>query len=165
MKKLILGIIIGILISSGIVYGVNLYSASNIEYTTSDGRKTNVNDAINDIYNNLNSSSQIIDLGTGTSFDVSNYEGYQNFTEANFLIEPVISTSSTMTNQVKPQYSNVSGMTVQVSASMQKAYDKNTGIFTCQLVVAGSTGYATTAGTVAPSTSSVGGVHAYLILD
>ena len=164
MKKVIFGFMLGGLIFGSVVYAVS-YKASDISYTTGDGVETNVNEAINDIYNNLNSSSKIIDLGTGTSFNVSNYEGYQNFTEVNFLIEPSISTSSVKTNQVKPKYSNVSGMSVEASASIQKGYDQNTGIFTCQLLVVGKTSYGTIEGTAAPSTSSVGEVHAYLILN
>jgi len=50
MKKIILGIMIGIILGSGIVYGANLYSASDIEYTTSDGIETNVNNVLNEMY-------------------------------------------------------------------------------------------------------------------
>ena len=39
--------------------------------------------------NDSSGTKGITDLGTGTSFDVSSYEGYQNFTAEDFLIVPV----------------------------------------------------------------------------
>jgi len=46
--------ILGIIVCNGVVYGANLYNASDISYTTSNGTKTNVNAVINDLNNALN---------------------------------------------------------------------------------------------------------------
>lgn len=61
MKKIIIGIILGMILCSGIVYGVNLYKASDILYTTGDGVETNVNDALNSLYD-LSKSSFISNI-------------------------------------------------------------------------------------------------------
>lgn len=52
MKKIIFGIIIGIMLGSGIVYAATLYKANDISYTPSDEswEVSNVNDALNSLY-------------------------------------------------------------------------------------------------------------------
>ena len=63
MKKIIYGIIIGIVLCSGIVYAAS-YLASDISYTPSDTswKVSNVNDALNDLYSNRNDGNRPVYL-------------------------------------------------------------------------------------------------------
>lgn len=79
MKRVFLGIIIGIILCSGLVYGATLYNANDISYTTSDDIETNVNDALNELYNVIVESSvdnlkvDILSTGfNGTYYDNGN---------------------------------------------------------------------------------------------
>ena len=51
-KKIIFSFIFGILLCSGIVYGVNTYQSETIQYSSTDAswKVNNVNEAINDLY-------------------------------------------------------------------------------------------------------------------
>jgi hypothetical protein len=75
----------------------------------------------------------IVHLGEGQEFDVSNYEGYENFTEDNFLIK------STTNGQIG-SINNTGGYVV--SAGIARSYDPSTGIFICNFhgKISGSTG-------------------------
>lgn len=64
----------------------------------------------------------IVDLGSGTTFDVSGYEGYQNFTISNFIVS-VDSASSTWTG-----YGDTG--TNSCSATVIKNYNASSGILT-----------------------------------
>lgn len=64
-------------------------------------------------------SVTLVDLGTGTSFDVSSYPGYQNFTVDNFMI------SGNATKAVVLMHSHTQGDN-QTSANLF-SYDANTG--------------------------------------
>lgn len=75
MKKIILGIMIGILVCGSIVYGVNIYSANDIEYTKSDGTKTNVNAVINDLYTTINNLSEKIESNGSNKTLAISYSG------------------------------------------------------------------------------------------
>ena len=88
MKKMVCGIIIGIILCSGIVYGVNLYKSEDISYTPSDTswEVSNVSDALDDLYSLKNNNKLELpyyiypgDRGafvayysTSTTFNVSN---------------------------------------------------------------------------------------------
>ena len=50
MKKIIFSLIIGIVLSSGIVYAASLYKAKDISYNKENWEVTNVNDALDDLY-------------------------------------------------------------------------------------------------------------------
>lgn len=53
MKKMMLGIIVGGIIFGCVgIYAVNNYLATDISYTTSDGIEKNVNEALNELYEN-----------------------------------------------------------------------------------------------------------------
>lgn len=77
-------------------------------------------------------NAQIYDLGTGTSFDVTEYAGYENFTADNFICEPVQQTEGSMgsiatgANSYVPQGRS--------RAYMRKTYDASTGILSSQLI-------------------------------
>ena len=74
-------------------------------------------------------STEIIDLGSGSSFDVSSYPGYENFTEDNFIVEMGNlsgwnnQTNSTINSTGTYYFSNV-------SISLTKTYDAETGKLT-----------------------------------
>ena len=64
----------------------------------------------------------LVHLGEGQTFDVSNYEGYEDFTMDNFLIKST-------TNGTIGTVSNTGSYTV--SAGISKSYDSSTGILSC----------------------------------
>ena len=75
MKKIIksrifLIVICGIIFTSFGIYAATTYKASDVVYNASDGTSINVNDALNELYNNMNSggcSSKVVPptLGSG----------------------------------------------------------------------------------------------------
>jgi len=44
---------------------------------------------MNELYEMYDDLESVIYLGEGTSFDLTSYEGYENFTIDNFIVEPV----------------------------------------------------------------------------
>ena len=108
IKSLIIGIFIGVLISSGIVYaGTYLYQANEIGYTTSKNTSvTNVNEAINDLYdkagNTLDmSNAELIYLGNAKNIIFSKDYSYVivvgSFASGGYSgVEAMYTTSATM---------------------------------------------------------------------
>ncbi len=70
--------------------------------------------------------TEIIDLGTGTSFNVSSYSGYESFTIDNFLVVPTV-TSQGKSLSGTDQNENHSG---SATFSLNKSYNASTGILT-----------------------------------
>ena len=70
--------------------------------------------------------TNVINLGTGTSFDVSSYSGYKNFTIDNFIagISSLPAHQTDHSEQEDHTYSRVTGL------SIQKSYNANTGVLT-----------------------------------
>lgn len=103
---------------------------------------------------------QVIDLGVGTSFNVTSYPGYESFTNANFIVEqaaaPGISNSR--------GYPIGDGQTYYVDGTfgLYKSYNANTGILTaynyCNAGIKNHDGWT---GTKAQTNSNV---KAYLII-
>ena len=131
MKKIIksrifLVIICGLIFTSFGIYAANTYKASDVVYNASDGTSMNVNDALNELYNKNESNLKVYYLGTGTSYDLSKIDGYQNFTIDNFIIEFV-----SMGDYVfATHWSGVSEYTGSSSVSISKTYDSSTGKLT-----------------------------------
>lgn len=111
----------------------NMYVAipSNGYYTTSSklsASLTSVKDVIG--------CAEIYYLGTGTSFNVSSYEGYQNFTANNFLVVPStikISGNSNAGNGNSEGYVNLGGSvgaSGSNSTTLKKSYNSSTGKLT-----------------------------------
>lgn len=69
------------------------------------------------------------DLGVGTNFDVTAYQGYQNFTADNFSVSEINSVSS------KGVQSQVGTQNITVTASHIKSYDKAKGLLTAYVRV------------------------------
>lgn len=76
----------------------------------------------------------MIDLGTGTSFDVSSYTGYQNFTIDNFFISDITTTSASFSKS-GTGWSSDHTETTSGSVSLTKIYDASTGILSCYTTV------------------------------
>ena len=75
-----------------------------------------------------------IDLGSGTSFDVSSYDGYENFTVDNFVVKEITETSIS-----KLGYNSGTATAAQNAVNLKstmelvKEYDSSTGILTCYI--------------------------------
>ena len=128
MKKMLLGFILGLLICGGIVYATS-YFAKDISYQPSDTswEVDNVNEALDNLYEKTSDKSDIVYLGTGTSFDVSDILGFEKFTEENFIVG--------VDELYEMQGTNITGSHKYISAklsgfSIEKTYDKTTGVLT-----------------------------------
>lgn len=127
LKKVAYGIILGILLGSGLVYAVN-YVANDISYTPdSSWEVNNVNDALDDLYKIQTNSQKIIFLGSGTSFDLTSYEGYKTFTNDDFIVGVV---SASATNASADGYDDNKYYGRASGFSISKNYDPSTGILT-----------------------------------
>ena len=73
---------------------------------------------------------KLIDLGTGTSFNVSNQKDYKKFTVDNFFIGGTPSVSSYF-SRTGTDWSAEHGTSTSGSAWISKSYNANTGILTC----------------------------------
>lgn len=84
----------------------------------------------------FNGSDHLVNLGSGTSFDVSGYPQYDTFTEANFLVVINSAQGSCDGWGWNQEYAfnmdyfqtNIDGYTI--NAPFTKSYDPSTGIFT-----------------------------------
>ena len=70
MKKIVLGIMIGIILCSGIVYGAYLYNASDVSYSNDETTATNVHDALDDLYSIKQELIDIKSLGNAASSEI-----------------------------------------------------------------------------------------------
>lgn len=136
MQKLknntIFGIIIGGLIFGGIVYAASYY-AKDVTYNPSDEtwNVNNVEEALNSLYSMETNNKKMILLGSGTSFDLTSYDGYERFTSDDFIVE-IVSASETKAaadgggspDGCNPYYGKASGF------SINKVYDPSSGILT-----------------------------------
>lgn len=118
----IAGIMIGALLTGGIsVAAVNL-TAKDVKYTPSNEKftATTAEEAMNELYNlsaELVGKSEVIYLGTGTSFNLTSYQGYENFTIDNFIVEP-ISTSQAQVSASMEHNANY----VALGLTLNKSY-------------------------------------------
>lgn len=100
--------------------------------TTKKYKFTEIADAIN-------SCNQVLYLGTGTSFDLSGYVGYENFTAENFIIEPVsLSGSANAYVSPDPYIMEDNSTSASYSGNLSKQYNSSTGTLTCSLSASGS---------------------------
>ena len=104
----------------------------------------------------------MVDLGTGTSFDVSSYPGYQNFTVDNFLVSSVTDASSRQYGTLVKNCQDDTGATtswVDNSLSQTKSYNAATGILNFSIY---SYSY-TRSNCGSGATGNTSTVHAYLV--
>jgi len=85
LKNNLPGFILGIILCSGVIYGVNLYKSEDIQYQPSDDswEVSNVSDALNSLYNNKSLSDGVYQL------DVSMIIGYQSSNYATTRFSPL----------------------------------------------------------------------------
>ena len=78
MKKIVLGVFIGLLISSGVVYATTLIDSKDVTYTPSDNEfdVSDVESALNELYDKINAKSN-----NPISIDI--YRGIQTIIEVN----------------------------------------------------------------------------------
>jgi len=132
MKKIIFGIVIGIILCSGIVYGINLYSANDISYTTSNGVETNVNDALNDLYFEQQNNTKKSLVFTSSPVDMTQYtDRWAELTNADFKAGVTSAGSSA-------KASNGNTGTCSTNYSISYNYNASTGQLTFS---ASGTGY------------------------
>ena len=67
-----------------------------------------------------------VNLGTGTSFNVSNYPGYKKFTTDNFYFNSVSYTANTGSGE----RSDGGYLTISGGNTLSKSYDASTGVLT-----------------------------------
>lgn len=96
--------------------------------------------------------SGLINLGTGTSFNVSSINGYQNFTVDDFIVEP-INVGST---RYAVNTSNDNQTYVYRGLTVVKSYNATNGILTAYVVINCATTYPVSDGSITAS------VKAYL---
>jgi len=98
IKNNIFGFILGIILCSGIVYGVNLYKSEDIQYQPSDEswNVSNVSDALNDLYENNDESISKTLVATDVTasgsqhtatVDCTEVNNYQELTAADFYLD------------------------------------------------------------------------------
>ena len=107
----------------------------------------------------IDSGKKVIDLGVGTSFNVSNYEGFGNFTANNFIVEMASGANSS----VNCSYVNTGTNTYTAKCTINKTYDKTKGILTSYI---NNTMYLTNGANGhydVTQSSGNANVHAYLI--
>lgn len=97
------------------------------------------------------------DLGVGTSFNVTTYQGYQNFTVDNFICQPsnISNRSARIGDLSGVEYGTCSGV-------MNKTYTSSSGILSAYYTVSG--GFTYDHQNNSYTTSVNASVHAYLIV-
>ena len=82
----------------------------------------------------------VIDLGTGTSFDVSAYSGFENFTVDNFICEQSESGAASGDTGFRSAswYDNQCRGYGDCSVVLNKSYDSVTGVLTAEVELSGS---------------------------
>lgn len=146
------------------------YKTKVAEALTSKGIEATKEDDADTIANSINSiqSSNFVYLGEGTSFDVSSYSGYENFTADNFIVESTSASGSGRgSGSINSGGFSSLGMQVNASCSLTvtKTYNAETGTFTCSSVVRGSgsaSGTGTNTGTVSGGASANSKCKVYL---
>ena len=102
---------------------------------------------------------KLIFLGTGTSFDVTQYNGYEGFTEDNFICEPV-NRSSVGWGSATSGY-NKYVPSARAKAFITKTYNASTGILSSRLEAHAQVKDDTWR---SDHTSQTGSVKAYLVI-
>lgn len=109
------------------------------------------------ISGNNDHTYEIYDLGSGQTFNVSSYEGYQNFTTSNFLITP----SGSLSTGWRSNANGPGAIWGGGSASISCSYNNSNGVATIKLNN-NSNGKAEAGGSDSESKST--NVHAWLII-
>ena len=131
---------------------------SNV-YVGTDGKLHKVQGGVDSVLP-FSSGKQVIDLGVGTSFNVTSYPGYESFTNANFIVEQAATPG--ISNSRGYPISDGQIYYVDGTFGLYKSYNANTGILTaynyCNAGIKNHDGWT---GTKAQTNSNV---KAYLII-
>lgn len=155
-------------VNSAITAGDALTIGGNVSYTSMANQVHNIKVFVNNngelVFTDHTGAdtvlnfSQIYDLGTGTSFNVSSVSGYRNFTVDNFIIEPISGFSgSAGWNSGPTEKEWYESGTFGFSVSKNKTYNNVTGILNAYLSATSDSRHG-----LGNATGSIG-VHAYLI--
>ena len=142
MKKMMLGIIIGGLIFGSMVYAAS-YNANDITYTK-NGVETNVNEALNELYNVQNELDECQEKKyelkrttspNSTSINVKEYsDNWAELTNESFAV--ITNSSSSAVVTAGHQYR----VGTSASGSVSWSYNSNTGLLTITLKTGTGTG-------------------------
>lgn len=102
-------------------------------------------------------SLDIVDLGTGTSFDVTQYDGYSNFAATDFIVEPIPKISKGCHTGANTDYFDIYN-----TITLIKTYNSNTGVLSAYQTVDINAIGCQNRGNA--RTTSNAEVHAYLLL-
>lgn len=129
MKKLfnskIFYFVLGAVLFSGMTVFAYSLNLSDISYTPTNENfeVNNAQEAIDKLYElSQDTGVEVVNLGTAATIDVSSYDGYENFTEDNFLVTIVSFSASTSTVN---GYQSGGG-----TATVTKSYNAETGVLT-----------------------------------
>ena len=89
IKNNIFGFLIGIILYSGVVYAANLYKAVDVKYDPTDTswEVSNVNDALNDLYDKQKNSTKKALVFTASPVDMTQYtDRWSELTTADFKV-------------------------------------------------------------------------------
>ena len=101
--------------------------------------------------------ANVIDLGTGTSFDVTSYSGYENFTAANFIVE----VPNSSRNNGATRDASEAGRIYRAYLQMAKSYSN--GILSAYISYGVDKTTSNNSGWNSGYTNSKLNVHAYLV--
>ena len=186
--KIFLIFVIGILIGAGSMYAASTSYTSDQVLYEKGGNLQVLTDTIDDIYSKISRGNatpediaggkscvvqgkliygeqgvkKAIYLGQGTSFNLSSYNGYQNFTSSNFLLEPVSFSEQRTSGTVYLENDLWAG----VQYTLVKNYNPSTGVLTGYGTATGTAGYDNSGYRHTERSMSVNGqVKAYLLLN
>ena len=102
--------------------------------------------------------SELIDLGIGTSFNVTQYNGYSQFTAANFIVEPIQKISKGCHTGGNNDYFDIYN-----TITLNKTYNPDTGILSAYQIVDINAVGCRSQGNA--RTTSNADIHAYLLIN
>ena len=136
IKNNLLGFILGVLVSGGVVYAATLIDSKDVTYTPSNNSfdVSNVQGALDELYtkitintDELNSSNKVYYLGTGTNYNIKTLFpdiDYTTLTNNNFMVVTTGSCSKTPTNYC---YGQTTKTYTQKAYGASWSYNSNTG--------------------------------------
>lgn len=105
--------------------------------------------------------NKIYDLGTGQTFDVSSYEGYGTFTNANFICEQLQGTVEANCGGYATE--SIQWPTASTEATVYKSYNASTGVLNARETIKTRL-YSEYTGATTKSHEETFSVHAYLVI-
>ena len=108
---------------------------------------------------NENWGGGIIDLGSGTSFNITKYANYKNLTVSNFIVEMNSVSVDYSSPETKPAYTAAVSTHVWGSCSISKSYNATTGVLSAYSSLSA---HSSRDGDASFGSSNIGTVHAYL---